>query len=233
MPRARPVASRAGAPAEGRELRARGQRTVRKLLDAGNAVFGSRGFHAARVDDIVKAAKLSHGTFYLYFSSKEDLFRALALDVSEEMAALAGVLGELSPDEHGYRVLREWLEQFAALHRRYRTVIRAWTEAEIESSEFGRLGANLLGGFVAALGERIAASKAAVDDPQLAALAIVAMVERCNYYAMTGQVPDGDALHDMLADIAFASLFGAGARPKMTLASGSRRTTRRTTRGGS
>jgi Bacterial regulatory proteins, tetR family len=73
-----------GTPAQGRELRARGRRTMRKLLDAGVEIFAQRGFHAARVDDIVKLAKTSHGTFYLYFSNKEELFRALAQEVADE-----------------------------------------------------------------------------------------------------------------------------------------------------
>src|SRR5450759_3866066 len=69
-------------PVQGRELRARGRRTLGRLLDAGATVFTDRGFHAARVDDIVKAARTSHGTFYLYFTSKDDLFRALAEGVA-------------------------------------------------------------------------------------------------------------------------------------------------------
>src|SRR5215208_7747217 len=69
-------------PAEGRALRPRGQRTVRRLLDAGAEVFAARGYHAARVDHIVRQARTSHGTFYLYFASKEDLFRALSLAVA-------------------------------------------------------------------------------------------------------------------------------------------------------
>ena len=51
-----------GRPAEGRELRARGVETMHRLLTAGVTVFGRRGLHAARVDDIVKAANTSHGT---------------------------------------------------------------------------------------------------------------------------------------------------------------------------
>ncbi len=215
MPEADPTARRAGSPAEGRELRARGQRTVRKLLDAGIQVFGSRGYHAARVDDIVKLAKTSHGTFYLYFANKEDLFRALALDVSEEMTALAESLGELTPEPAGKQMLHDWLARFAELHARYGPVIKAWTEAEIDSSEFGRLGNNLLGGFVLAFGDRIAKSSATgVGDPQLTALTIMAMVERTNYYAMTGQVTADGTLVDTMTEMVFASLFGAATRPQ-------------------
>src|ERR671930_1596959 len=86
---------RGGVPAQERELRAQGKKTMRKLLDAAMTVFERRGYHAARVDDIVKVAKTSHGTFYLYFANKEDLFRALVLDVTEEIGALVESLGPL------------------------------------------------------------------------------------------------------------------------------------------
>src|SRR5437879_5857165 len=123
------TAARGGAPAQERELRAQGRKTMRRLLDAAMVVFEKRGFHAARVDDIVKVAKTSHGTFYLYFANKEDLFRALTLDVADEMTALVESLGDLTPDAGGYRMLREWLGRFAALHSQYGSVIKAWTEA--------------------------------------------------------------------------------------------------------
>src|ERR1051326_6136401 len=64
-------------PAQDRELRAQGRETVRRLLEAGMVEFESRGFHGVRVDDVVRRAGISHGTFYLYFSKKEDLFKAL------------------------------------------------------------------------------------------------------------------------------------------------------------
>jgi len=217
VPKARSAAakkkapSRVGSPASGRELRARGQRTVRKLLDAGIEVFGTKGYFPARVDDIVKVAKTSHGTFYLYFANKEDLFRALVLYVSEEIGELVDSLGPLTPDADGFARLRDWLGRFADLHRHYGPVIKAWTEAEIDTSEFGRMGASVLGDFVIKLGQRIAKSPAVVADPQLAALALVAMIERSNYYAISGQIGNGKAdVSDTLAEIAFAALFGAG-----------------------
>ena len=70
---------------------------MRKLLAAGSQVFATKGYHATRVDDIVKLAETSHGTFYLYFSNKEDLFRALAAEVTEAMHDVAESLGPLEP----------------------------------------------------------------------------------------------------------------------------------------
>ncbi|HEY1740702.1 MAG TPA: helix-turn-helix domain-containing protein, partial [Acidimicrobiia bacterium] len=65
-------------PGNARDRRAQGSETRLRLLDAGLAVFAERGYHAARVDDIVRAAETSHGTFYLYFANKEELLRDLA-----------------------------------------------------------------------------------------------------------------------------------------------------------
>lgn len=200
---------RAGTPAQGRELRARGRRTMRKLLDAGARIFAERGYHAARVDDVVKIAKTSHGTFYLYFANKEDLFRALATEVAEEMTELAEALPLIPADESGYRQLREWLERFADLYEHYGPVIRAWTEAEIGGSEFGRLGTDVLAEFSRALGGRVRRSAAGDIDPQIAALALVAMIERFNYYVLARQVDvERDEMLDTLAAVTHAGLFG-------------------------
>src|SRR3954447_19762589 len=99
-----------GQPAQLRALRAQGKRTMRKLLDAGMKVFDERGYQAARVDDVVKAARTSHGTFYLYFSNKEDLFRVLAEDCVAAMDRLE--LEPVDPGAAGYDALRQWLAGF-------------------------------------------------------------------------------------------------------------------------
>ena len=201
---------RAGAPAEGRELRARGQRTVRRLLDAAAKTLATRSYHSLRVDDVVRAAKTSHGTFYLYFANKEDVLRALLAEVAEEMSTHGEKLGTLTPDEAGKDELRQWLREFGELYRRHAPVIRAWVEAEIDTHDFARVGAEVLGGFAGVLTERIAASGAAVGDAGRAALVIVAMIERCSYYRTVGQITaTDDELVDALSDTIHAGLFGA------------------------
>jgi AcrR family transcriptional regulator len=77
-----------------------------RLLEAGLQVFADRGYHASRVDDIVRAAKASHGTFYLYFTNKEDLLRALAVDCAQELTVLADTIGPITPDAAGRTELR-------------------------------------------------------------------------------------------------------------------------------
>jgi AcrR family transcriptional regulator len=172
-------------------------------------VFATKGYFAARVDDIVKLAETSHGTFYLYFANKEELFRALAAEVSDEMAKLAETLGPLEPGPAGEQSLRAWIEKFADLYERYSAVIRAWTEAEIGSHEFGRLGNDVMVRFTRVLTSRIADVGPPDLDPTIAAVALVAMFERLNYYALGDEVPvqRGDIV-DTLAQATQRALFG-------------------------
>ena len=198
-----------GRPVEGRELRARGVETMHRLLAAGIVVFGRRGLHAARVDDIVKAAKTSHGTFYRYFASKEDLFRALTADVAARLGELADSLGPIGPGPEGEAELRAWVVRFRALYDQYGPVIQTWTEAERDDTPEGRLGDDVLGRFVARLAERIRAAGAPGVDPDVAAMALVAMIERLTYFAATRQVAaDDEDVTEVLTRAARRSLFG-------------------------
>jgi AcrR family transcriptional regulator len=47
------------------------------LLRAARDVFATKGYHDAKVDDIVATAKVAKGTFYLYFPDKRSVFSEL------------------------------------------------------------------------------------------------------------------------------------------------------------
>jgi len=187
---------------------------MRRLLDAGVEVFATRGYYAARVDDIVKLARTSHGTFYLYFSNKEDLFHALAREVGDSLQELAASLPALGPDGDGEDALHEWVARFADLYDRYGPIVRAWTEAEMGTHEFGRLGTDVLTRFTMTFTDRISGVLPDRVDPQIAALALVAMLERMNYYVLSKQVRVSRAtMIDTLTNVMHASLFGSAGSP--------------------
>jgi AcrR family transcriptional regulator len=194
---------------------------MRKLLDAAMVVLEKRGYHAARVDDIVKVARTSHGTFYLYFANKEDLFRALLMDVAEEVASLSDTLGPVGPDEAGYRELRAWLGRFSDMYVHYGPVIRAWTEAEVEGDDVGLMGEQVLATVTTALIGRIRDAEPSADfDPQVAALATVAMVERLHYYLLSRQLDvSREELLDTLATVLHVGVFGGSRRRRRRTAS--------------
>ncbi len=64
---------------------ARGEKTLRRILDAARVEFGARGFADSSIASITGRAKVALGTFYTYFDSKEELFAALVRDMSERV----------------------------------------------------------------------------------------------------------------------------------------------------
>ena len=74
---------------------ARGEKTLRKILDAALAEFGQKGFHDSSIVGITRRAKVALGTFYTYFDSKEAVFAALVRDMSQQ------VRDHVAPDIEG------------------------------------------------------------------------------------------------------------------------------------
>ena len=65
-----------GAP----KFQRRAENRPREICTAALDVFSEKGFAAAKLDEIARLAGVSKGTLYLYFKSKEDLFRAVVRD---------------------------------------------------------------------------------------------------------------------------------------------------------
>ena len=207
----RPEAASPGRPAQRRELRAQGRRTLRRLLDGGLGVFANRGYHAARVDDVVRAARTSHGTFYLYFANKEDLLRALAVDCAHRLTDLASDVGPIGPDLDGRHELRRFLGRFLDIYRHYGPVIRAWMEDQVGDRHVDRLGVRAF----TAIGDRLAlrmregGTTAPAGEPA-AVGALMALLERFSYGVASGRIiADDAALLDTLTTIVHRGFFGA------------------------
>lgn len=96
---------------DGPRWRRRSEARPGEIVEAALELFVEKGFAGAKMDDIAKRAGVTKGTVYLYFPSKEDLFRA----VVEEM---------VGPNiETGERLLAEHTGTAADL---VRELIQAW-----------------------------------------------------------------------------------------------------------
>ena len=107
---------------------ARGERTLRALLDAAATEFGEKGFHEGSISGITSRAGVALGSFYTYFDSKDEIFRALVRDMSDRVRdhvgpAIAGVAGAL-------KVERVALEAFLRFARSHQEIYRIVDEAE-------------------------------------------------------------------------------------------------------
>lgn len=159
------------------ELRARGERTRRTLLDAGAEVLPARGYHEARVDDIVAAAGVSHGTFYRYFDSKDDFFRALAEEASGRLIALVEQLGELDLDGPP-AVLRSWLEDWFDAYEADGGVISTWQDMQT-SPELATFSLQVAASVFTRLEKLL--DHRDFGHPQVAASMLLALLERAPY----------------------------------------------------
>ena len=107
---------------------ARGERTLRKILDAAREEFGERGFSDSSIVGITQRAGVALGTFYTYFESKEALFQALVRDMSAQVRdnvgpALTGASNSLDGE-------RRALEAFLRFAHDHRDIYRIIDESE-------------------------------------------------------------------------------------------------------
>jgi AcrR family transcriptional regulator len=112
------------ATAEDRTPRtARGRETLRRLLDAAEQEFGERGYHEAAITGITQRAGIALGSFYTYFTSKDEAYRALVRDMSVRVRrhlseALAGTGGDrLAVEERGIAAYIDYVRAHPNLYR--------------------------------------------------------------------------------------------------------------------
>jgi AcrR family transcriptional regulator len=201
-----------GVPALQRELGTHGRDTVRRLLEAGLVEFEEAGFQAARVEDIVRRAKTSHGTFYLYFANKDDLFRTLLRDALVDMANITDEFPVVTSNEAGRAALRKWVESFSDTYAAHATVIRILSQAEIVGESVFSDGLQLLFRLSEAMTQGMTAADGGpagdglrTEHAELTAVACLMMLERINYLLSAEVRLPKDEMMDRLAAIIYAA----------------------------
>lgn len=86
-----------------------------EILEAAVACFAERGFAATRLDDVAARAGVTKGTLYLYFSGKEELFKAvvrhwITANIARAETAVAGATA--TTPELLTQLVTNWLEIF-------------------------------------------------------------------------------------------------------------------------
>lgn len=140
-----------------RRQRQRTERSRLSLLEAARAVYREKGYQAASVAEIAKRAGRAHGTFYLYFDNKQDVysvllagfgdqtaarFDALALEADRRTAfhALQGLLTAFQDDRDLWALLEEMASHDESATR-LRSGLRATLSRRIRASLAARAAA--------------------------------------------------------------------------------------------
>lgn len=102
-------------------------RTREKIVDAAIAVFQKRGYRAASVNDIATRAGTDRTTFYLHFSGKPDLVRAMIERVRPKAIEMYQHLGKAEPDDPA--AVRQWMNEVQQIHAHHFATISVFVEA--------------------------------------------------------------------------------------------------------
>lgn len=155
---------------------ARGTRTRAKLLAAAELVFSDFGYNEASIVRITEAAGVAQGTFYLYFSSKLEIFEELVEDLNRRVRhamteATAGAPTRIESERAGFRGFFE----FAAAHPALYRVVR---EAEFVSPSVFRLHyTRIVDGYISGLSAARDSGEIGPVDPEVIAWMLMGIGE--------------------------------------------------------
>lgn len=173
--------------------RQRTERTRLALLSAARMLFEQQGYAGTTVAEITKSADRAHGTFYLYFDNKHDLFTALLAGMSDTITSHAR---ELWVDEPTIDAIWHGVRNFFLVAEENRDLWRLVEEMAAVDEAAAALRANLRATFAARIQRGIeleAGPGADRLDPAVLAELLTAMAFR---FARTEYLP---ASADLLA----------------------------------
>lgn len=113
------VAMQLGQPVPKERMRGRDRQreeTRRRVRECALAIFRRDGLAAARIDEIVKAANVSRGTFYFHFPTKEDVIVEVLQEAEHRIAASIAKLPKSTPVRRVLhvacdRIAEEWAHE--------------------------------------------------------------------------------------------------------------------------
>ena len=182
----------------------------RAILAGANSVFMEKGFDAASVNDICRAAGVSKSTLYVYFANKEELFEAMV--EAERNRLFEGLTGILDSDRPPADVLGAYGCRLAAILcsdqvvRAQRIVIGIAERMPELGSRFFAGGAMRTQADLARYFERqVAAGHLTIPDPPLAAAQFVELATaRLWKPRLFGKAPAPPTDHEIEASVAEA-----------------------------
>jgi AcrR family transcriptional regulator len=153
--------------------------TQELLLATAHEVFAERGYQATTVGAITSAANTAHGTFYLYFRNKEDVFakvvESVVLELYDHTWSVENLSG--SPRDVLERTLRGYLEVFV----RHAGIWRCLLEGAFTTPSIEAAWRELRGGFISRTARALTVlqERGLIRDvaPEITANALGGMVE--------------------------------------------------------
>ena len=198
--------------ATGIPLTEKARETRQRLLETSRSLFEQEGYDVASISRIVEGAQVSRGTFYLYFESKEHVFRTLALELQERLLQMQewAPSERLRPDEG----IRQAIARFLVFYRENARLMAVLEQIATYDEEFRALRLDM----------RRAVARRAIRfienlqrggvvpttvDARYAATALTGMVDRFAYvWLVLGEEFNEDTAAENLARLWYQAIGG-------------------------
>lgn len=155
----------------------RGRQSRQRIVDAAERVFGEKGYFPASIADITREAGVAQGTFYLYFTSKREVFIEVLAGLAylirtvtrealgagqgrleEERRGFAAFFALVNEHPHLYRIVRqaEFVEDSLRIY--YESIVPGYVarlRAAMEREEVRRLDAETLAYCLLGIGDLV------------------------------------------------------------------------------
>lgn len=175
----------------------RGARTRLAIIRGAEKVFGDSGFYGARISEITRESGVALGTFYLYFSSKEEIFRALVETLNHDLRhTLSAGTQHL---ESRAEVEAEGLRLFLRFLQRHRKLYRIVKQAElVDPPLFRWYYQRIAEGYALGLKAAMSRGEFRRRDAELIAFALMGIGD---FVGMRYVTQDGGLSDEKLADL--------------------------------
>jgi AcrR family transcriptional regulator len=176
-------------------------------------IFSEKGFHRTSIEDICTACGIAHGTLYLHFTGKDEIFRHVVIDVMDTIQEMIRPLSSESPEKD------EVDDVFTFIYQKNLRVLRAieknrnllrivFRDAPGHSREVEMILSQM---FKVTIGQIETEQTVLRDmglirevDPRISAqLAVGTMMMVCLNYMLKQEVPDVEWLAQQVTDLQF------------------------------
>ena len=183
----------------------------RFILKAAAAAFGEKGFHAVTVKDIAERAGIAHGTFYLYFKGKKDVYLELSQELQSQIMQVilpGGGVEVMAEGADLAAIVRDRLVGLGELFEREANFARVFvyrtpgTDPEFEEQR-RKFISDVTDGIAAVL--RVGAERGFFrrHDPRVAAMCLVGSMEMViESWLQSSAEPTGPSLSEMMDEAA-------------------------------
>jgi len=194
----------------------RPRNTREKIIHAARRVFAEKGYSQTRIQDLLKAAGVSPGAFYNYFSNKEELFLEIVREAGDGFRDSIKKIREsrirIGSQEELYSVLTESIRYFFEFVKRNKAGVRILFREQQNANPriretLNEIVAEIHQDLKRDIQRGINMGRIAISDPEIAAWGIISAVSGVGLNYLGHPKIEQERLTKALAELILLGLF--------------------------